>query len=167
METRIGASVFAAPSEIRHSVINGTPALTFGEWPSVSRVDVYFNGTDDIDAAIAHLVALRADMTAPVITDSERDCDRLNPDGDWPCHRSGPHAEHRDANGGTWTTAAGADPAPRPLYRLACGCPDDWCECGKCETEPHQAGDRWFCQEHGWTTVAGAAAVLAGQRAAS
>jgi hypothetical protein len=42
---------------------------------------------------------------APVITDSGRDCPELNPDGGWPCHRSGEHDGHRDSNGDTWTTA--------------------------------------------------------------
>lgn len=42
---------------------------------------------------------------APVITDSERTCQEANPaSGAW-CHKSGPHAEHRDTDGETWTTA--------------------------------------------------------------
>lgn len=40
-----------------------------------------------------------------VITDSERTCGQANPDsGAW-CHKGGSHAEHRDTDGETWTTA--------------------------------------------------------------
>lgn len=52
------------------------------------------------------------DPDAPVITDSERTCQQANPaSGAW-CHRSGPHAEHRDTDGETWPAACGARPYP-------------------------------------------------------
>ncbi|HEY5397845.1 MAG TPA: hypothetical protein VIL16_20855 [Trebonia sp.] len=39
---------------------------------------------------------------APVITDSERDCDQAHPEtGAW-CHRGGDHGVHRDTNGDEW-----------------------------------------------------------------
>jgi len=44
------------------------------------------------------------ELHAEVITDSERTCPEVNPDGDWPCHRGGDHGVHRDANGGEWRT---------------------------------------------------------------
>lgn len=145
MKTRIGVGVHVDPSEIRHDVQgSGMGVLTFGEWPSVRRADMYFRAPADVDAVIAELAALRAEMTggiapgtlaaddtyrltlkgyaalgeggvlfpagcnpdAPVITDSERDCQQANPaSGAW-CHKSGPHTEHRDTDGQTWTTAA-------------------------------------------------------------
>lgn len=42
-------------------------------------------------------------MPAPVIFDSERDCDAIHPVTSDHCHRSGEHTEHRDCYGETWT----------------------------------------------------------------
>ena len=72
-------------------------------------------GTDDF-AMTAHAMANYLDhefarplgytpkaAPAPVITDSERDCDERNPDGSGePCHRGGDHFVHRDSNGDEW-----------------------------------------------------------------
>lgn len=63
MTTRIGASVFVDPTEIRHDVSGDHGTLCFGPWPTVQRVDVHFDDTAGIDAVIAELVALRNEMT--------------------------------------------------------------------------------------------------------
>jgi hypothetical protein len=48
-----------------------------------------------------------ADIHA-VITDSERDCDQVNPDGSGEhCHRGGDHGVHQDSNGDEWRTDGG------------------------------------------------------------
>lgn len=92
----------------------------YHQWFPASRFGVLSFGSDglgnhlyldtpaEIDEIIAELAALRAEMTAPVITDSERTCDQANPaSGAW-CHLPAPHDDHRDTDGETWTTAAHA-----------------------------------------------------------
>lgn len=69
MKTRIGASVHVDPSEITHSAVNGSPVLSFGPWPTVERVDVFLGDVAGVDAVIAELTALRAEMTAEPATD--------------------------------------------------------------------------------------------------
>lgn len=64
MTTKIGACVFVDPSEIRHDrTPGGGGCLTFGPYPTVERLDLHFNATDAIDAVMAELAALRAEMT--------------------------------------------------------------------------------------------------------
>jgi hypothetical protein len=54
-----------------------------------------------------------------------------------------------------------AEAAPKPVYRLACGCLNDRCECVRCaDGTPHPAGNAWHCDEHGETTIAGLAPML-------
>jgi hypothetical protein len=95
-------------------------------------------------------------IDAPVITDSERDCDQVNPDGSgWYCYRSGPHTEHRDSNGDTWTTPerpvlevvhAVPDESAAPVYLLAC-------KCQRADGNTYGPGEPWNCIEHGLTTI--------------
>lgn len=85
----------------------GFATLDIGK-PGDVEYYLHFNGhPEKIHAVIAHLVALENEMNAaaPVITDSERDCDERNPDGSGePCHRGGDHGVHRDSNGDEWRT---------------------------------------------------------------
>jgi len=54
---------------------------------------------------------------------------------------------------------AGQDLAPRPVYRLACGCTDgNGCTCGDCDGAPHAPLTPWHCDEHGGTVIAAVAA---------
>lgn len=61
---------------------------------------------------------------APVITDSGRTCDQANPVSRAWCHKSGPHDEHRDTDGETWTTES--EPAPGCDCMVDADLPDCW-----------------------------------------
>lgn len=52
-----------------------------------------------------------------------------------------------------------AEGAPKPVYRLTCGCTDGRCNCPGCQAgRVHQDGTGWHCDEHGKVAIAGIAA---------
>lgn len=68
----------------------------------VGDVRFYIDTTEECDWLIKAAVEAKRLLSPVIITDSERDCDEVNPEGHWPCHRGGDHGVHRDANGDEW-----------------------------------------------------------------
>lgn len=128
----------------------------YGTLKFVGDATVFFYTTGQIDAVIAELVALKQEMDPPVITDSERDCPERHPGSGAPCGRSGKHAEHRDPDGETWTTAARVGvpermPIPQSHYCDSGNCGvcgdgtgDEPAMCEYCDVEPATEGK--YCE---------------------
>ena len=95
------------------SVPLGIPtARKYGEIYAVIEMNgganLVLTSIDDADALIKAAVEAKRLLDPPVITDSERTCPEVNPDGSGEhCHRGGDHGVHEDANGDEWRTDGG------------------------------------------------------------
>lgn len=120
MTTQIGAWVFVDPSEIRHSITDGNPTLTFGPYPTVNRVDVHLGDVACIDKVIAELVALRNEMEPHVIPAKPEGCPACETDcddetvfcGKFAGHAGNHHAILGDGAEMAWPNPCGSRPYP-------------------------------------------------------
>lgn len=105
MTVRTTADIHFNAADVHHKWHPEAEHGAYGVLKFAWAANLYFHAPAEIDAVIAELVALKQEMDPPVITDSERTCQQVNPDGSGEhCTRGGDHGVCKDSNGDEWRT---------------------------------------------------------------
>ena len=116
MSTSASIQVHFDVADVGHRYRRGSFATLDVSGPNVDlNIHFYDGDTAKIDKVIAELVALKQEMDAPVITDSERTCPNRN--NGWSCHVRGEHDVCEDDNGDQWPASGAQDAAEMAVTR--------------------------------------------------